>query len=153
MNNKTEDHVSFEQLISSLHRLSHSLGKESDLLLQETFGFGMSQFKIVWMLKKHAEGVAQKDIAKWLNQTEAAVSRQMQPMVGEELISVRVDPENRRARRVYLTTKGNDFAGSAIKCMEQVQCDTFSVLSTKEQAQLHRLLSRVFTQFCKKNKW
>lgn len=144
---------SFEQMISGLHRLSHSLSRQSDVLLQEKFALGTTQFKIVWVLKKNPGGVPQKNIATWLQQTEAAVSRQMQSMQEDDLISSQVDSANRRQNVVLLTEKGNTFASQAIKYMELQQGEVFKVLSEKEQAQFCTMLQKVFDAFCKNNKW
>jgi DNA-binding MarR family transcriptional regulator len=145
--------ATFEQLISSLHRLSHVLGRESDALLQDSFDLGTAQFKIVWVLRKHPNGVPQKAIATWLSQTEAGISRQIQPMEQDGLLEVRVDPNNRRARIVCLTKKGKDFADKALKLMEQRQGDCFAKLTPAERSKLHGLLEKVFAQACKKHNW
>jgi len=145
--------VSFEQLISGLHRLSHSLACESDSLLQQKFGLGTTQFKIAWVLKKHPSGVPQKSIASWLQQTEAAISRQMKGMQAEGLIKNYIDPENRRQHVICLTPKGAAFAEKSMQCMKQQQGDVFDVLTGKERTALCGMLEKVFQALVKKNKW
>ena len=56
------------------------MGRISDSTLQQSCGFGMSQFRILWALYNHPEGIPQNKIASWLNLTEAAISRQIKIM-------------------------------------------------------------------------
>lgn len=144
---------SFEQVVSSLMRLSHCLGCASDDLLQSKFHLGATQFKIVWVLKKNPAGVAQKTIAMWLSQTEAAISRQMKGMIEEGLIESQVVPENRRQNLVRLTKKGQAFAKQAILAIEHEQANMFQALTKKERMQVVDLLNRLFAAVVKKNKW
>ena len=38
------------QLVTNVHRLSTVLAKVGDRTLQQEYGFGISQFNIIWML-------------------------------------------------------------------------------------------------------
>ena len=59
-----------------LQRLAFLLSKQSDQVLQEQLGIGFSQFKILMVLGWNPS-VRQRHIAEKLEQTEAAVSRQL----------------------------------------------------------------------------
>lgn len=69
-----------------LHHLGTALDRQSDLLLQDKFGLGFSQFKIMLALKQK-DGVQQKQIAHTLGQTEASISRQIKLLVNMGLVS------------------------------------------------------------------
>ena len=79
----------------ALHQLVFILDRQSDEALRERLGIGYSQFKIL-MAAKHRSGLKQNDIASYLGQTEASVSRQIKLMKANGLLSVQVDPANRR---------------------------------------------------------
>jgi DNA-binding MarR family transcriptional regulator len=131
-------------LATNIHRLSTVLGRVADSTLQDCCGFGVSQFKILWMLHKHQEGVLQATIAKWLNQTEAAVSRQVGLLEEDGLIKKQVDPKNRRNHIIMLSVEGNKFAENAMNSLVKEYKPFFSVLSEAEQIKLNTMLEKIF---------
>ena len=131
-------------IATNVHRLSNVLGKVADARLQTTYGFGMSQFKILWILKKHPEGVQQTNIADWLNQTEAAVSRQIRLLKAEKLIEKRVDPKNRRNRVILLSAEGKKFAEAAMKVLAREYEPFFKDLSHEQRKNLCDMLEGAF---------
>jgi len=132
-------------LATNIHKTSTVLGRIADATLQESYGQGISQFKIVWMLSKHPEGVLQTTIANWLNQTEAAVSRQVAILKREGLISKRVDPNNRRNHMIALTSNGKAFAEDAMQALVKAYKPCFKALSQTEQTTLNALLEKLFS--------
>ncbi len=131
-------------LATNIHRLSSVLGKVADCTLQECCGFGMSQFKILWVLKNHQEGVLQTTIASWLSQTEAAVSRQIGLLEQDGLIDKTVDPNNRRNHNIMLSSKGIKLANSSMDALLLEYRPHFDVLSKNEQTQLNAMLEKIF---------
>lgn len=132
------------EVSTNIHRLSTVLGKIADTTLQDCCGFGISQFKILWMLRTHQEGVLQATIASWLSQTEAAISRQIGLLHDEGLIDKQVDPENRRNHVIMLSAKGKKFAENAMTALMNEYKPFFKVLSQAEQDTLNQLLEKVF---------
>lgn len=137
-------------LATNIHRLSSVLGKVADGRLQECCGFGMSQFKILWMLKTHQEGVLQTTIATWLNQTEAAVSRQVGLLEQDGLIEKTVDQNNRRNHIIMLSEEGKKLANSSMEALVKEYTPHFNVLSKPEQLQLNVMLEKIFYSVVKK---
>lgn len=140
------------EVATNIHRLSTVLGRVADRTLQDSSGYGMSQFKILWMLYKHSEGVLQTNIAGWLNQTEAAVSRQIRLLNDQGLLSVEVDPENRRNHVVVLSETGRLFAQNAMKILLKEYEPFFADLDEKDMQKLNELLEKIFikvTTVCK----
>ena len=131
-------------LATNIHRLSAALGKVADTALQDCCSFGLSQFKILWMLKNHQEGVLQTTIAKWLNLTEAAVSRQISLLHNDGLIDKQVDPENRRNHIIMLSDNGVKLADNAMTALIKEYSPHFSVLTVKEQLELNKMLEKIF---------
>ena len=132
------------EIATNIHRLSTVLGRVADRTLQDSYGYGMSQFKILWMLHKHGEGVLQTDIAGWLNQTEAAVSRQIRLLHDQGLVTVDVDPENRRNHIIALNETGAVFAEKAMKVLLKEYEPFFTELSEAEMQALNQLLEKIF---------
>lgn len=131
-------------IATNVHRLSNVLGKVADHCLQTTYGLGMSQFKILWILRKHSEGVQQTSIAMWLNQTEAAVSRQIRLLKAEKLIEKRVDPNNRRNRVIILSAEGKKFADAAMKLLAKEYEPFFADLNPVQRKSLCDMTEAAF---------
>jgi len=132
------------ELAKNIHRTSSVLTRVADRTLQECCGFGVTQFKILWMLHSHQEGVLQTTIANWLSQTEAAVSRQVGLLSEQGLIDKQVDPENRRNHIIMLSDDGKKFAENAMTALMKEYKPFFAVLSGKEQAGLNVMLEKIF---------
>lgn len=132
----------------ALHQLAFILDRQSDEALRESLGVGYSQFKIL-MAAKHRSGLKQSDIAHFLGQTEASVSRQIKLMKSEGLLLVRTDPENRRSRSIVLTDKGTELGRQCVELLEQTHAATFGSLSFSEQKMMHGLIDRLTAKACK----
>ena len=132
-----------------LHQLMFIIDHQSDEVLHLELGLGFSQFKIL-MAAKHSVGLKQNDIAKHLGQTEASVSRQIKLMKADGLLSVQVDPENRRARSIVLTDKGADLGKRCVEVLEHTHASVFGSLSFAEQKLMRELLERLTNKACNK---
>ncbi len=78
-----------------IQHLSSVLGKQSEQVLQERLGLGLSQYRILMVLE-WSPRVSQRVIADSLGQTEAAVSRQVKAMAAKGLVTSKPAPGNRR---------------------------------------------------------
>lgn len=123
----------------TLHHLSFMLDRQSDLFLQERYGIGFSQFKILMSLMRHTN-VQQRDIAEYLGQTESSVSRQIQSLIESGLVSSRRDANDRRQRVTQLTIRGEKLARVAMAGLEKHYAPMFDTLSDKKQIELAELL-------------
>jgi DNA-binding MarR family transcriptional regulator len=132
-----------------LHRLMFIIDHQSDEALRQELGVGFSQFKIL-MAAKHSIGLKQNDIAKHLGQTEASVSRQIKLMKADGLLSVQIDPENRRARSIVLTDSGAVLSKRCVELLEQTHAAVFGSLSFAEQKLMRELLERLTNKACLK---
>lgn len=132
------------ELATNIHRLSTVLGRVADRTLQDCCGFGVSQFKILWILHTHAEGVLQTNIADWLNQTEAAVSRQIALLEQDGMITNEVDQSNRRNHIIRLTAEGRQLAENAMSHLTKKYEPFFASLSQNERQGLNDALEKIF---------
>lgn len=123
----------------TLHSLSFMLDHQSDLFLQERFGIGFSQFKILMALMRHTN-VQQRDIAEYLGQTESSISRQIQTMIEDGFVSSRRDSNDHRQRVTQLTAKGEKLARTAMAGLEKHYAPMFDTLSDRKQMELAELI-------------
>lgn len=134
-----------DSLAYSLHRLVFVLDKQSDDALLQAYGFGFSKFKIL-LGAKHRAGLTQNDIAHFLGQSEASVSRQLKLMSREGLIAVKQDKTNRRKHVVVLTEKGLDLVNQATNLLQETHAGVFGSLGYKEQQLMKELIDRLETK-------
>lgn len=123
----------------TLHHLSFMLDRQSDLFLTDRFGIGFSQFKILMALMRHTN-VLQRDIAEYLGQTESSISRQIQSLVDDGLVSSRKDANDHRQRVTQLTIQGEKLARTAMAGLEKHYSPMFETLSDRKQADLAEML-------------
>lgn len=120
-----------EQIGQSILNLSQSWTRQTGQVLQERLGVGLAQFKIMNLLQNKS-GVAQRQLADNLNQTEAAVSRQIKLMEDRGWLQTTVDPSERRKHRAQLTPAGLRITIAAQEILAE-QYKTFCKNLTEKQ--------------------
>lgn len=98
--------IPFERFMRNLHKTVFMFDRFADRLLTESMGGTFSQFMVLIGIAQ-CPGLSQQKIAQFLNLTPAAVSRQIDTLAEEGLISREQDPESRRSHVVRLTPKGS----------------------------------------------
>jgi DNA-binding MarR family transcriptional regulator len=134
--------------------LSHTasiMHRQSDQVLQERLGIGMSQFKLLMMLGRRPHS-QQRELAEALGQTEASVSRQIKLLVGRGMLVIDINPKNRREHRTTPTAKGVKIAQAAMEVLAEFHGPTFAQLSEKEQEQLVATLRKLHAHVCQSGK-
>lgn len=134
-----------------LHHLSFALDRQSDQVLQERLGIGFSQFKILMALKMHT-GVQQRQIADYLGQTEASISRQIKLMAELNLLQSVINPASRREHRTTLTAKGDRVTEEAMRILNDFHMPMFDRLTAKQQEQLLECLTLMHQEACRTDK-
>lgn len=134
-----------------LQHVSFSLARQSDQVLQEQLGIGLSQFKIMMVLKWNPN-VQQRHIADSLGQTEASISRQIKLMHDNGLLQTTISPHNRREHITTLTAKGERMTQEAFSVLNRYHAPTFDELSEKQKKQLVDTLKQLHGQICKGDK-
>jgi DNA-binding MarR family transcriptional regulator len=130
-----------------LEHLSAVLGKQTDQVLQEQLGIGVSQFKILMVLEQNPR-VQQKVIADSLGQTEASISRQLKLLQTKGLVGLWVDPENRRKHVVVPTQMGIQITDAATAIIRRSFGPDFASLGEDQLMQLISGLQRLHTVMC-----
>jgi len=125
--------------IQHLAVLTH---RQSDQVLQDQLGIGMSQYRILKVLQTNPS-VQQKQIALLLGQTEASISRQVKLMQERSLLSAQVNPANKREHVTMLQPKGQQVLESGAQILSQYHRPSLGVLSPDEQTVLLKMLSKL----------
>lgn len=123
------------------------LAKQSDQVLQEQLGIGMSQYKILCALQAEPRTM-QRDIAANLGQTEASISRQVKLMLADGLLQSQRNPKDHREHLTVVTTKGERIAEAATVALERYHRPTFAALNDKQQEQVAIALRTLHSQLC-----
>ena len=130
-----------------LQHTASTLYRQSDQVLQERLGLGMSQFKILLMLQSHPH-IQQRALADYLGQTEASISRQIKLLCDKGMLSMEINPKNRREHLTWLTTKGVKLVQAAQDILAEYHAPVFDQFSDKESQQFIELLSRMHIVAC-----
>ena len=114
--------------------LSYTLQHSANEMLEQEAGVGLSAARILSVLSGSA--VSQKNIAVELRQTEANVSRQLQAMKKQGLVSITRNKKDSRQRDITLTTKGSKKNQLAAKALRKQQSQFLRILNAGESAAL-----------------
>jgi len=130
-----------------LEHVASLLAKQSDQVLQEQLGIGMSQYKILRGLQAEPRTM-QRDIAANLGQTEASISRQVKLMLADGLLQSQRNPKDHREHLTVVTSKGERLTEAAVVALERYHRPTFAALSEKQQEQIAAVLHTLHDQLC-----
>lgn len=133
---------SSQQVAQKLHNLSALLSRESDQILQERLGIGLSQYKILASVADNPR-LQQRAIAVELGQTEASVSRQVKLLLAKGMITSRKNPTNRREHLTELTPKGERVCEAAAQSLANYHRAFTAHLSPRQQEVLLGLLAQL----------
>lgn len=134
-----------------MQHLAAVMGRQSDQLLQEQLGIGISQFKILMVLEWNPR-VQQKAIADSLGQTEASISRQIKLLRGKKLLHTKLDPQNRRRHITAPTPLGMQVTEAASDILRRSLSPDFASLGDDQLLQLATGLQRIHRLICRPGK-
>lgn len=130
-----------------IHHLGSAMDRQTDILLQDKFQIGFSQFKILLALREQ-NGVQQQKIAHFLGQTEASVSRQIKLLVTKGLVASRKNPDNKRQALTSLTPRGSHVIAQAISALEAYYLPMFSQLSPAQLQAFGKVVDILHSRVC-----
>ena len=113
--------------------LSYVLQHSAEEMLENEAGVGLSAVRIMSVLDKSTP-TAQRTVAMELRQTEANVSRQLQSMKKQGLVSITRNKKDSRQRDVTLTSKGLKKSDEAGKILKRQQRQFLRILNASESA-------------------
>ncbi len=134
-----------------LQHTATMLMRQSDQILQERLGIGISQLRILMMLQ-HAPNVQQRKLADRLGQTEASISRQIKLLQEKGLLTARVNPKSRREHLAVPTPKGVKMTEAALDVLTNYHGPMVDLLTDKQREQLQTCLQIFHDYICAPNK-
>jgi DNA-binding MarR family transcriptional regulator len=134
-----------------IQHLAAVMGRQSDQVLQEQLGIGLSQFKILMVLEWNPR-VQQKAIADSLGQTEASISRQIKLLKEKKLLATKQDPQNRRRHITAPTTLGMQITEAATSIMRRSFGPEFTTIGDDQLMQLVTGLQKLHRIICQPGK-
>ena len=131
-----------------LHQLSFVLQQIADDLLLAKLGVGLSHARIMGALQKDSTK-SQRLIAVQLRQTEANISRQLQIMKKDGLVTIAKNKKDGRQRDIKLTAKGSHKKDQAEKLLADQQNELLKLLvgSNAEVKEFIAMTERLLTAF------
>jgi DNA-binding MarR family transcriptional regulator len=135
--------IDFENnLARQVGRLSHLMGMRLNASLQaQGLGITADQFRLLTHLWR-SDGLSQQQLAVQLGRDRATVTR-MVDLLEDQLIVTRIpDREDKRSNLIYLTKKGQQLEGLAAQCGQAVLDQAMDSFEPREEAMLRDLLER-----------
>lgn len=134
-----------------IQHLADVIGKQSEQVLQEQLGIGLSQYRILMVLEWNPR-VQQKSIASSLGQTEAAISRQIKLLKAKNLLVTKVDPSNRRKHITAPTTLGMQITEAAGNILRRSLGPDFAGINEDQLLQVAKGLQHLHRIVCQPGK-
>lgn len=125
-----------------LLHLSFVLQQSAEERLTKEAGVGLSATRIMSVLKNNSP-VSQRLIALELRQTEANISRQLQSMKRQGLVSIVRNKKDSRQRDVSLTAKGARHYQAASKVLNKQQRQMVKLLNETESDTLALMVQKL----------
>lgn len=120
-----------ESRLTPLLSLSWKTQQSADKILLDQCGVGLSQYRLLAALDKSVTR-SQSVVAHMLGQTEANISRQLQVMKKQGLVSVVKNKKDRRQRDVVMTPKGFRIFTKADKVLSHHEKGLLSTMSRSQ---------------------
>jgi MarR family transcriptional regulator for hemolysin len=130
---------SFGYLVHDVARLFARRFNQRALLF---LGLSRSQCRVLGYLARH-EGINQAGLADLLEITPMTLVRQIDRMQEDGWIERRLDPGDRRARRLVLTEKARPLLARILDLSAEIRREAFANLSEEDGRRLIDLLRRV----------
>jgi DNA-binding MarR family transcriptional regulator len=131
-----------------LTHVASVMSKQSDQVLREQLGIGLSQYRILMVLEWNPR-IAQSAIASSLGQTEASVSRQIKLLKDKGLLQTRPDGLNKRRHITVPTPMGMQLTEAAVNVLRRSFGPEYSSLGDDQLTQLMHGLQKIHRLTCR----
>ncbi|GBD30537.1 HTH-type transcriptional regulator MhqR [bacterium HR32] len=136
-----EDHKSI-RLWLRLLSASNLVKSEVQSRLRKTFGISLARFDLMAQLERYPEGLPMRALSRRMMVTAGNVTRLVDQLEAEGLVTRQPDRRDRRAVRVRLTPEGRRRFRSMAAVHETWIVELFRGLSREEREGLYELLAR-----------
>jgi len=103
-------------LSHELHKLTRHLDRAADTLLRRQFGVSYARFLALFAVRE--TGGTQRDLARWLGQTEPSTSRMVRALVDAGLLMATTAAGAGNRRVLRLTAQGEDLVNACAQFLE-----------------------------------
>jgi DNA-binding MarR family transcriptional regulator len=134
-----------------IQHLAAVMGRQTDQVLQEQLGIGLSQYKILMVLEWNPR-IQQNAIADSLGQSEAGISRQIKLLKAKALLATKQDPNNRRKHITVPTPLGMQITEAATDILRRSFGPDFAHLGDDQLQQLTTGLQKLHRVVCRPGK-
>lgn len=134
-----------------LHHLSMVVGKQSEEIVKDKLGIGLSQYRILAVLDWNPR-IQQSAIATTLGQSEASISRQIKILEKLGMVKIEVDALNKRKHIAVPTTKGMQVTETATDLIRRNLGEEYGHMGEDQAAQLMNGLLSLHKVVCKSGK-
>ncbi len=131
-----------QEIVMKTHRLVFLMDKITEKTLKQSCELTFSQFLILTALN-HCTKVPQSEVARFLDQTQAAVSRQVDILKDRGMVSRMENPENRREHILELTDLGKSKVVEAEAAIDAKFDELFRELSESEKTEFVDLVEKI----------
>jgi DNA-binding MarR family transcriptional regulator len=131
-----------KEITYKIHKAVFLLDKMSDQILQDRLNLGLSQFLVMMVLANQSK-VPQKFVASQLDQTQAAVSRQIDILADLGYVSRERNPDSRREYVLSLSKTGLKTYRQGLEAVDQRFDKLFEIWSKSEKSNLLSALSKL----------
>lgn len=121
--------------------------RQTDQILQERLGIGMSQYRIIALLIDKPETL-QRQIADTLGQTEASISRQIKLLQARGMVQVTTSTVSKREHQVMITTRAAKLFQAAQAVVDEYFEPPLLALSTRQREALTEALETLHAYSC-----
>lgn len=115
----------------SVHKLNAAMNKMADKTLQAESGITYARFYFLFVVSQN-NNCTQHSIATALGYSDAAVSKMVQEVIHDGLITVITDPAHKRRRLVTLTPAGEDIVAQSITLLDNCFSDVIKAAQIDE---------------------
>jgi len=139
--------ITNQEIGFKIHKLVFLLNRQADKNLHQNLKITYSQVLILQAVKSRG-AVSQRDIARYWETTDAAVSRQANILVYKGYIQKRENEKNRRQHILSLTPKGNFILSQSSRILENTFASIFEILDKSQKDQFKDCLDRLLNSIC-----
>jgi len=125
-----------------LYRTAMAFRKALDLELRRKTGVTFGQWKILAMLSRE-DGLTQKEIADRCEVEGPTLIPIIDKMEKEGVVTRKVDREDRRVNRIFLTTKAESTWNSLVDCSTQVRKSSIRDIPEEQVKIMRNVLEKI----------
>lgn len=134
-----------------VHKAVFVMDKVADSALRQKLNLTLSQFLILMTVNK-SPNITQIQVADFLEQTQAAASRQIDVLKNKKLIEIMKNQDNRRENLLSSTPLGQKVFTEANEILHKTFDDLYKIMSEKEKDHLEKSLDKLLFTICGKRK-